>query len=72
MLRYAVCYRTLDHKQRPSEVMYEAIGIGSSRDPQNAHLYTSLALAEKKATQHRKYPWYVDVEVIPVTVIGLQ
>ncbi len=36
----------------------------------NAHLYTTLELAEKKAAQYRKgKQWWKNVEVIPVEVV---
>lgn len=69
MIRYAVRVKTAGNAYQASTIMYEAIGIGMSPDPQEAHLYTKLELAEKKAKQYRKDPqWYAEVDIIPVTV----
>ena len=50
-------------------VNYEAIGTGATGDKQFAHLYTTYALAEKKASYYKKNKqWYKDVKIVPVTV----
>lgn len=51
-------------------VRYESIGTGQDADPQKAHLYTTLALAEAKAKHYRSRPqWYQTVEIITVKVV---
>jgi hypothetical protein len=73
MLRYAVRVTLAEKYQQPNPVRYEAIGLGMTSDPQEAHLYTKLELAEKKAKSYRNRPtWCSEVDIIPVTVIGLQ
>lgn len=67
MKRYAV--RITDNNGR---VTYEAIGIGQTENPQDAHLYTREDLATKKADSYnvkKSKQWYRGAVVIPVEVI---
>ena len=67
MIRYVVKYEAVLSDGRP---MYIAVGAGATDNKQFAHLYTTEALAEKKAKYYRdRSQWYVNVEVIPVEVV---
>lgn len=61
--RYAVSFCPKDNHKT---VLYTAIGIGSTPDPQFAHLYTTELLAQKEAKSRAK--WYVKVKIVPVEV----
>lgn len=66
MERYAV--KITDNNGR---VTYEAIGIGQTENPQDAHLYTREDLATKKAQSYnekRSKQWYRGAVVVPVMV----
>ena len=68
MKRYAVKVTHNDGR-----VTYESIGKGQHADPQEAHLYTRLDLAEKKAAYYNTHmQWYRKADVITVTVSGLE
>lgn len=69
MIRYAVKVLTTD-----GVIKYESIGKGLVSDPQDAHLYTRIALAEKKSAYYNRpaaKPWYEWAQVVEVIVTGL-
>ena len=53
-------------------VCYTCIGLGTTEDPQEAHLYTRRDLAEKKLEHYNTNPqWYRGAEIVEVEVTGL-
>ena len=66
MIRYAVAVEDIH-----GETRYEAIGTGLNQDPQYAHLYTRLDLAQRKVKQYLDQPaHYRAAYVKEVTVTG--
>lgn len=66
MVRYAVRYQSITD----GSVWYVCVGKGATQEAQEAHLYTSLDLATKKAAHYIKHKqWYADVKIIPVQVL---
>lgn len=69
MIRYAVKVLTTD-----GIIKYESIGKGLVDDPQDAHLYTRVDLAEKKSSYYNRpaaKPWYQSAQVVEAIVTGL-
>jgi hypothetical protein len=72
MIRYAVRITLAEKYNQDNPIRYEAIGLGMTSDPQEAHLYTKLELAEKKVKSYtNRSTWCSEIEIIPVTVVGL-